>query len=392
MNKVKKGILIFPLFKDLNPSNGIISKNEGIKNGFFSNGIEVDVLEFNSTGIFTKDAQIFNYHPNRYRRILQHNYHIWKNILDIIQRSTYEFVWLRASILTSAIADFLGQIKAKCPSCKIILEYGAYPFVKELTALKQAIYYLNIRNERRAHRFSDFIISYSGQEYIDDRINIPINNGVDVESIPFAANTEPISSTINFISVSSLRKWHAYERFIEGMAIFKQGKHEQLVNFHIVGNGPEYDKLVQATKKLGLEDDVIFHGFKSGTQLDNIFQRSHVAIGTLGFHRIGLNNSSSLKNREYFARGLPLVLSTFDKDMPASLPFVKYIPEGEEPVNIADIVAFSRNVYLIPDVNQTIRDYAHENLSWKSKIKTVLEYLNGKAVDKIDRVGSQIYS
>lgn len=391
MNQVKKGLLIFPIFKDLNASNGIISKNEGIRNGFLSNGVDVDVLEFNSTGIFEKDRQIFSYHPNRYRRIFQHNYLIWKNILEVIQLNRYEFVWLRASILTSAIADFLAQIKTRYPSCKIILEYGAYPFVKELPPLKQAIYYLNIPNERKAHRFSDFIISYSGQEYIDGRINIPINNGVDVESIPFNPNPPSKSSKINFISVSSLKKWHAYERFIEGIAIFKQQQHDQLVNFHVVGNGPEYDKLVLTTKKLELESEVIFHGFKSGTQLDNIFEMSHVAIGTLGFHRIGLNNSSSLKNREYLARGLPLILSTFDKDMPTSLPFVKYIPEGEDPANIADIVAFVHNVYRTADVKQTIRGYAQAHLSWKSKIKTVLEYLNGKGV-KMNRVGSEIYS
>jgi glycosyltransferase involved in cell wall biosynthesis len=389
---VKKGLLIFPIFKDLNASNGIVSKNEGIKNGFLANGVNVDVLEFNSTGVYTKDAQIFHYSQNRYRRILQHNYQIWKNILDVIQRNSYEFVWLRASILTSAIAGFLAQIKTRFPSCKIILEYGAYPFVKELPAFKQAIYYLNIRNEKRAHRFSDFIISYSGQEYIDDRPNIPIDNGVDVESIPFTSNRPGISSEINFISVSSLRKWHAYERFIEGMAIFKQEKHKQIVNFHVVGNGPEHEKLVQITKTLGLDGEVIFHDFKSGTQLDSIFEQSHVAIGTLGFHRIGLNNSSSLKNREYFARGLPLVLSTFDKDMPSSLPFVKYIPEGETPVNIQDVVTFARNVYRIPDVNQMIRNYAHENVSWGSKIKIVLEYLNGKAVGTTNLVGSQLYS
>jgi hypothetical protein len=85
-----------------------------------------------------------------------------------------------------------------------------------------------------------------------------------------------------------------------------------------------------------------------------------------------------LKNREYFARGLPVVLSTADEDMPEGLAYVKYVPAGEGPVNINDLVDFATRVYQSPELNREIRAYADEHVSWKGKIKTVLNYLANK--------------
>jgi hypothetical protein len=390
--KVKKGVLIFPILKDLNAADGILVKNEGIRKGFLQNGVDVDVLEFVSSGVFNKDEKVYTFHSSRYKRIIQHNYLVWEKIANYIRYKDYDFIWLRISILTSAVANFLGSVKRNNPKTKIILEYGAYPFVRELTKLKKAIYYINLYNEKKGHRSSDFIITYCGQDRVDNLVNIPIDNGVDIENIPIVNNQPPVSKQINFISVSSLKKWHAYERFIEGIALYAKKENAMPVRFHIVGYGPEYEKLTQLAEKLNVNKQVVFHSFKTGKQLDDIYNQSHIAIGTLGFHRIGINNSSSLKNREYFARGLPIIVSTPDKDMPGDLPFVKYVPAGEEPINIEDMVRFAHEVYIIPDLNHLVRDYAEENVTWKSKIRTVLNYLNDSAFIATSPVKNKMYS
>ena len=392
MSEVKKGLLIFPILRDLNQADGILVKNDGIRNGFMQNGVDVDVLEFSTKGAAINGKNIFSFHPNRYRRILQHRYSIWKKLPEFLRDKNYDLIWIRISIFNPSQAKFLEQLKKKTPSSKLIIEYGAYPFVNELTKLKQLIYYLNRGSEKRGHRIADFVITFSGQEKVDSIVNIPINNGIDLANISVVQHQPPTQERINFISVSSLKKWHAYERFIEGMRIYLDSANPHAISFHIVGSGPEYDKLFQLVRKLNLQNHVIFHQFKLGEELDRIYDQSHVAIGTLGFHRIGLHNSSSLKNREYFARGLPVVLATPDKDMPAALPFVKYIPGREEPVNVSDLVAFAIKLYLVPGLNQTIRNYAEENLSWKSKTKTVLEYLNKKKFQTTDIIEQKIYS
>lgn len=373
---VKKGLLIFPILKDLNRADGILVKNEGIRNGFLQHNIAVDALDFTSKGVFRKDEQILAFHPNRYRRIYQYNFSAWKTIREFIQREQYDFIWFRVSIITSAVAKFIKQLKKNSPSCKIIIEYGAYPFADELPRLKRLYYYLNKSNEKAAHKAADYVITYCGQDHIDNVPNIPINNGIELDKLTVVKIHTNVNEKINLISVSSLKKWHAYERFLEGLHTYVKNNNSTKVHFNIVGNGPEYEKLTGIVKNYNLERYVTFHSFKTGKELDEIYNDNHVAIGTLGFHRVGISNSSSLKNREYFARGLPIVVSTPDKDMPPSLPYVKYVEEGESNLNIEEIVSFTKNIYNQPGLNQTIRKYAEENVSWKSKIKVVLEYLN----------------
>lgn len=373
---MKKGLLIFPILKDLSKADGIVVKNEGIYKGFINNNVPVDAVEFNTRGIYGGGEQIYSFHPKRYLRILQYNFVGWKRIAAYFGKNNYDFVWFRIPVMTPPVAAFVRSLRRKKPGCKIILEYGAYPYVNEMSGLKKKIYQLNRGNEKSIHKIVDFVITYSGQKEVDGVTNIPINNGIDLTKIPVIHHEKSDLDTLNFISVSSLKKWHAYERFIAGMPAYLASQPATPIHFNIIGDGPEYEKLVKLTKELKLEKFITFHNFKTGKELDAIYKLNHVAVSTLGFHRLGLTNSSSLKNREYFARGLPIILSTTDMDMPADLPFVKYVPGGEEPLDLAPIVAFAKSVYDRDNVNEEIRSYAEEHVSWDSKIKTVLSCLN----------------
>lgn len=385
-----KGLLIFPILKDLNKADGILVKNEGIRKGFAENGVETDVLEFTTQGIYNGSDKLFTFHEARIQRIYEYHTLIWKKIAHYINNKGYDFIWFRIPIITPYIASFVKNIKKKTPQRQIIIEYGAYPYVTELSGVKKKFYLLNKRSEAKAHYYADFVITYCGQDKVDNLVNIPINNGIDINDIPVNRGNN-ISKGIHFISVSSLKKWHAYERFITGIWLYIQSQGGIPIHFNIVGNGPEYEKLVTLVNELRLNSYVTFHNFKTGKELDAIYEQNHIAIGTLGFHRIGISNSSSLKNREYLARGLPIVLSTSDQDMPPNLPFVKYLKEGEEPINIGEVVAFAQKVYAMPKLNEQIRNYAEKHVTWATKIKTVLEYLNNKQVMKSQSL-NRIYS
>jgi glycosyltransferase involved in cell wall biosynthesis len=384
---MKKGLLIFPVMKDLNKADGVVVKNQGICKGFAENGVDIDEMEFNSTGVSLRGKTLVPFSSQRVKRIFQYHFKIWEQLPVFIGRNNYDFIWFRMPVANPFIASFVETLKKDNPGCRIVIEYGAYPYLNELSGIRKYFYKWNRTAEKKIHRHADFVITYCGQKDVDGVPNIPINNGIDLSNIPVVQHNG-MPDQVNFISVSSLKKWHAYERFITGMAeYFKQGQ-PRPVHFHIVGNGPEYDKLLALTNECGLQDKITFHNHKTGAGLDEIYNLSHIAIGTLGFHRIGITNSSSLKNREYFARGLPVVLSTTDLDMPEELPYVKYVPEGEEPVNISEVVNFASRVYHSPLLNRQVRNYADEHVSWKGKIKTVLNYLANKN-EAVDMSGRQ---
>jgi hypothetical protein len=384
---MKKGLLIFPIMKDLNKADGVVVKNEGICKGFAENEIEIDVLEFNSTGVTIGNKLLVPFSKKRFKRIFEYHFLVWSKLSKNIASKNYDFIWFRITIANPFIAEFVSSVKKNQPNIRIIIEYGAYPFVNELSGTRKYFYLLNRGAEKKIHQNADFVITYCGQNQVDGVTNIPINNGIDLSNIPVVQHSD-LPDQINFVSVSSLKKWHAYERFVLGMAEYFKQENPRPIHFHVVGNGPEYDKLLACTTELALGDKLTFHNHKTGKALDEIYNASHIAIGTLGFHRIGITNSSSLKNREYFARGLPVILSTADQDMPEGLAYVKYVPAGEGPVNINDVVSFATQVYQIPGVNTRIREYADEHVSWKGKIKTVLNYLANKN-DAVAKSGQQ---
>ncbi|RYD90179.1 MAG: glycosyltransferase [Sphingobacteriales bacterium] len=377
---IKKGLLIFPIFTDtaVGKTDGVVVKNQGIENAFRNNGVDVDVMKYYSAGIFCGEQRVFTFSANRYVRGLQLLSSSWNAMGRHAGRQRYDFLWIRLPMVNPSIARFVERFRKEQPQAKIVLEYGAYPYEKELTGWRRNFYRFSKGFERKVHQMADFMITYSDQQQLDGTPVIPIDNGVDLSSIPLATNGSDVQDTVHFISVSSLKRWHAIERFIEGMpGYLAQGK-RPAIHFHIVGDGPEHGKLKQLVKDLDLEQHVSFLGLRQGAGMDEAYNGKHIAIGTLGFHRLGLVKSSSLKNREYFGRGLPVVLSTPDEDMPATLPFVQYVAGGEAPLDIAELVDFAQNVYQIPDLRGKIRAYAEEHVSWNSKIQTVLKHLQGK--------------
>jgi hypothetical protein len=57
-----------------------------------------------------------------------------------------------------------------------------------------------------------------------------------------------------------------------------------------------------------------------------IASHADVGLGTLGLFRKGLQESVSLKHREYLAMGLPVVLGCRDPDLPGNAPWACVVP------------------------------------------------------------------
>ena len=117
-----------------------------------------------------------------------------------------------------------------------------------------------------------------------------------------------------------------------------------------------------------MEDYVILHGKKHGAELDAIFNICDFGIGSLGRHRVGIDNIKTLKNREYAARGIPFVYSETDSDFD-SRPYILKVPADESAVDIQSIIDFYCHMTLKPQqIRQSIED-----LSWKNQMQRVID-------------------
>jgi hypothetical protein len=202
-----------------------------------------------------------------------------------------------------------------------------------------------------------------------------ITNGIgkDVLKKPLVHSPQK-SEAFNLIGVANVAYWHGYDRVIIGLWEYYRKTAERRVYFHIVGDGAELPKLKKLTKKLKLEEYVVFDGPKHGEELDKMFEKMHVGIGALGNHRKKLLTTSELKIREYCARGIPFVSASYDPDFPKDFPFSLRIPSDESPIDIQKVISFYKELKKThSDYPLLMRKYAEEHLSWKVKMKPLVE-------------------
>jgi glycosyltransferase involved in cell wall biosynthesis len=198
---------------------------------------------------------------------------------------------------------------------------------------------------------------------------VEIGNGIDVAAI------EPRSSApawpapiLNVIAVASVAKWHGYDRLLRAVNAFaERANHSFDIHVTIVGDGPALPPLRELATSLELGERVTFAGTVTGPALRDLYARSHLAVSSLGLHRIGLARASVLKAREYCAIGIPFIASGDDPDFPSRVPF-RFVVSGSEDTRdlIEAFETFGRTAEQIDAAR--MRQYAIDHLDWQHKV------------------------
>ena len=208
---------------------------------------------------------------------------------------------------------------------------------------------------------------------------IVIGNGIDVDLIPIRALYQPcIKKEFVMIGVAALAEWHGYDRIIRGIAEYNLSRTPESPNviFSIIGDGPIRKTLTSLSQSLGVGAFIRFYGFLSGEVLDSLFNNSHVAISSLGLYRVGLSEGSSLKSREYTARGVPFVNSGRDIDFEPTPFFVFQVTNDNEPIDIFGLINWYENLEYDAEMRNNLRSFAYKKLSFLSKIEEMISRSN----------------
>ena len=200
---------------------------------------------------------------------------------------------------------------------------------------------------------------------------LTLGNGIDI-SLYITRSTPEYNNELHVLIVANTHPWHGIDRFIRGLHAYTG---DITIILHIVGDGPELSNLKSLTTDLNLEDRVIFHGFKSGTELDAMFDQCHIALDALAAFRKNLNELSTLKAREYCARGIPFLMASKDADFPESWDYIQMVPATEDPIDMELVIAFADRVLADHDHPQKMHEYAKDHLDWLAKMKVMKEFL-----------------
>jgi len=324
------------------------------------------------------NSELSEVYPVRIRRLSPLNHYVlfYLYVRRVVDLGAYDFVYVRYPFALPSFLWFLRQVERVNPNAKIIVEIATYPYRHELQTFRQKVLgWLDDLGAGRLKYHVDAIVTFYGQSQIHGIPCIRSNNGIDVDALPLR---RPISGGgLSLVAVGNLAERHGVDRAIRGIAE-DTGEHWSETTLHVVGDGPALRGLRALAEELGVEAQVQFHGMLTGQSLDQVFDRADGALDSLGIHRLALPSSSSLKAREYCARGIPFVLAGEDPDFPDSLDFVLRVPSDESPLDIARVRAFVERNADEPGLSERMRSYAESRLTWDAKLAPVARLLGAE--------------
>ena len=341
-------------------------------------GPETVVLMENSETVTVKERKAFvrNYYV---RSVLDKQY----QMLDIkayVKDKQYDACYIRYDFSDFGFLSLLKQLRTICG--KIVLELPTYPYDDEnkksfLSRLKLAV---DIYYRKQLHKYVDCISTfYGGNETIFGIPAIVIPNGFDFSTMNLVHEELP-TEAVHIIAVSSMREWHGYERFLEGMRNYYQQGSKRKIILHLVGKGREYSKYESLTKEFYLDPYVVFHGALHGEMLDAVYERCAIGIDSLARHRSGIHTLSSLKSREYGAKGIPMINSCKIDILEDDFLYLLRVPADESPIDMDQVLAFHDRCYgndcTRVQVGKEIRSYIEARSSMKETLRKVVEALN----------------
>lgn len=360
--------------------------NIGVKNKILS---QIRVLKKNH------DVTLYTQSNNILLTINNDNKVFTKNLDKKFTRSSFiktfytdllsnmpDIIYMRYQFSDPLLIKVIKKLN-KIYGVRIFVEIPTYPYYKELKqqGLKGFIKaFVDYTFHFSLFKYIEKIITYSNHNQIYKKKTIKIVNAVDFESIPLPQRVH--SKEIRLIAVSSMKPWHGYDRLILGLKNYYTVKRDRLVKLILIGYGAEYDYYNKIVSKFTLQDYVIFTGSKSGEELDEYFNDSDIAVSSLGLHRINLESASTLKAKEYVARGLPVVTAS-KEDVGVNLKYIINYRADETPIDINKIVKFYDSIYNVnnENVSKTIRESVENKFGFDSTFKPVLESMKEEHID-----------
>ncbi len=358
---------------ELDESNGISKKIESQVSAISKLGIATFLLtyfEVDKSQVALINGNHFFPLGRKTSRLLYKYHQFYNKLISLICDENIDCIYIRYTQFVDLF--FLRFLqKAHKHGCAIFMEIPTYPYDGEFPSNSLRNYIIKWKDRalrRYFHYFVDKIVTFSTDKEIFGIPCVNISNAVDDKKIALIEHRPLIKNTINMLGVANINFWHGFDRVIEGLRIYYDSHHDYKVKFYIVGDGnSEVGHLLNELILLyKLKDVVYMLGPKCGSDLDDIFEMSHITIGSLGSHRKNIIETKTLKNVEYAMRGLPIVYAEKNNDFD-KMDFVYKVPADESPIDIKAIVDFVLNNTFEPtDIRKSV-----SHLTWNSQMEKV---------------------
>lgn len=357
---------------------------------FESHGYSVELLgRIGSDTAIIKDSEnykVISQHRTLINNVRARNFIDKHNqIVDIkkyIKNREYDACYIRYDFSDSDFISLLRVLKKHCK--KIILELPTYPYEQEnkYGIMSKVRMFIDKHYRKHLHKYLDAIVTFYGDHKTIFGVPvIVVPNGFDFSRMELVKE-ELHDDAIHIVAISAMREWHGYERMIEGLNEYYSSASSEHRNFilHLVGDGREYGKYKALIEKYSLHDHIILEGAMYGEELDKLYEKCALGIDSLARHRSGISVLSSLKSREYGAKGIPFINSCKIDIIDEDFPYLLSVPADETPVDITAVEKFCDRCYPCgksrTETAGEIRSYIEARSGMQQTMKKVVDYFN----------------
>lgn len=297
----------------------------------------------------------------------------WKAALlkNLKGYSDVDYIYIRKPSLSVNFYKLLSKIKKINPKITIMMEIPTYPNTNEYHGIGKLMVIKSISCQKKLHNVIDYILTYSRDKSIWGIPCLNIANCVDYKSIAPRENYFPKEKELRLTFVADFMYWHGADRIIKGIQKYKG---DYKITLNIVGGGVEIPKL---KKMANLDSRIIFYGFKNNNEMNAIFNNTDIAIDSLGRHRSGIEYNSTLKGKEYSARGIPVISAVKTEfDYIHEYPYYYKVPADDSDICIDDIIDFFNNILNNHDyhnITEEIRSFTYKyfDFEWGFKRRII---------------------
>lgn len=293
--------------------------------------------------------------------------------------SEFNFIYIRKDFCNKKQIDALRQIRTQNAKLKILMEYPTFPYDKEIRGRRRLVALpVDRKNRLDLAKYIDRAVTFSDDSELFGAKTLVISNAIDYDRVKISRQIE--HDGVNLIAVALFGTFHGYDRLLMAMARDKELVQSRKIHFHLVGDGFAIKNYKNIVKKYSLEEYVTFHGRLGGQSLDEVYDICDIAIDTLGRHRVGCYYNSSLKGKEYGAKGLPMIsgvktdLDKYNED------FYFRVPADESPISLKSIISFYDGLvskeskrHLAERIRNTTQKYFAYDVSFKAVLDYVME-------------------
>lgn len=321
----------------------------------------------------SKNAKVYDLQTNTEYTSTENIFSTSKNI---ILEHKIGIVYIRHMLPSIKLINFLMWLKNR--NIKILYEIPTYPFFAEqYRAAKKKIRAiakigLNILFFPFIYKYIDNLVvikSNTNAKMLSKMVEI--TNGVDIEGIiPKSYSNKRESNIFRMVAVGTIYPYHGYERILKGLSECNEKIGDIIVEFHIVGESPTIDDLKKQVDQLKLKH-VIFHGIKSTSELNELYEKFDIGLGGLALYRRNANIDTTLKIIEYYCRGIPVVTSGISPMKKYQADSTIYVSNDDKSIDIKDI--YDQFSSINESELKNISSIAREKFSWNYIMSELLK-------------------